>query len=392
MASFTPATYTATTTERIHTGRPFAEGVKAEVERAGAKRVLLLIGATLEANTPIGPAVKAALGDRLVATYTGLGAHTPRDRVVAAAEAGRDANADLIVAVGGGSVIDGAKVVALALANDVRAATDLDGKHTSLNPDGSIADPAVEAPNLRIVAVPTTLSAAEFSGHAGCTDAASGRKHMFRHPLMTPRAIVLDPAAGLHTPEWLWLSSGIRAVDHAVEDLCSSNPHPFVDGTASQALKLLTRALPATHADPDDLQARHDAQVAAWLSMIGGSLGVLRGASHGIGRALGGAAGVAHGHTSCIMLPGVLRWNIGVNAERQAMVAEIMGRPGDAAADCVADLVKAIGQPGRLSEVGVTKAQLPGIAEKAMNDRSVRTNPRKIDGPDQVVEILETVL
>jgi maleylacetate reductase len=199
----------------------------------------------------------------------------------------------------------------------------------------------------------------------------------------------LDPALTLHTPEWLWLSTGIRAVDHAVEDLCSINTQPISEATAFQALRLLGRGLRAVKQDPADLSARLDCQLGAWMSIIGSSAGVHKGASHGIGHVLGGTAGVPHGYTSCVMLPHVLRYNHSVNAQQQQRVSEALGEPDKPACDVLADLVAQLGLPRTLREVGVKPEMLDVIARNAMHDRLIHTNPRKIHGPEDVRQILD---
>jgi maleylacetate reductase len=123
--------------------------------------------------------------------------------------------------------------------------------------------------------------------------------------------------------------------------------------------------------------------------MVGSQNGVTKGASHGIGHVLGGTAGVPHGYTSCVMLPHVLRFNRPVNAARQAWVAEALGMPGGEAADAVAALVGGLGLPQTLRDVGVRAEQLDVIAEGSMHDRMVHTNPRKIDGPAVVRQLLD---
>ncbi|MDE2580137.1 MAG: iron-containing alcohol dehydrogenase, partial [Rhodospirillales bacterium] len=145
----------------------------------------------------------------------------------------------------------------------------------------------------------------------------------------------------------------------------------------------------AVKADPADVAARLDCQIGAWLSVVGSQNGVAKGASHGIGHVLGGTAGVAHGYTSCIMLPHVLRFNEPETAERQLWVAEAMGRPGAAAANLVAALVAALGLPGRLRDVGVREEELDLIARESMHDRWVHTNPRKIAGWEVVRGLLD---
>ena len=201
---------------------------------------------------------------------------------------------------------------------------------------------------------------------------------------------ILDPAVSVHTPEWLFLSTGIRAVDHAVEDICSIDGQPIAEGASFHALRLLGRGLPAVKADPGDLDARLDCQIGAWMSMVGSQTGVSKGASHGIGHVLGGTAGVPHGYTSCVMLPHVLRFNHPVNPEKQARVSEALGRPGEPAAEVVAGLISGLGLPTRLRDVGVDPEQLDIIAEGSMHDRWVHANPRKIDGPAIVRALLDT--
>ena len=123
--------------------------------------------------------------------------------------------------------------------------------------------------------------------------------------------------------------------------------------------------------------------------MVGSQTGVSKGASHGIGHVLGGTAGVPHGYTSCVMLPHVLRFNYPVNVDKQTRVSEALGRPGEPAADAVAELIAGLGLPTRLRDVGVETGQLDLIAENSMHDRWVHTNPRKIDGPAVIRTLLD---
>jgi len=286
-------------------------------------------------------------------------------------------------------VTDAAKMVGLCLGNEVTEPGQLDRFAAKIEADGATYRPPVAPPGVRSIAVATTLSAGEFNAFAGCTDTERQVKESFGHRLMVPRVVILDPAITRHTPAWLFLSTGIRAVDHAVEGICSVAPQPFSDGASLHALRLLSRGLPAVHRDPTDLAARLDCQVGAWLSVAGSQGGVPMGASHGIGHVLGGTAGVPHGYTSCVMMPHVLRFNAEVNAQRQTWVSEAFGRPGVPAADVVTGLVSGLGLPGRLRDVEVRRDQLDTIARESMHDRWVHTNPRKIDGPAVVRELLE---
>jgi maleylacetate reductase len=375
--------------ESVIYGRPFAEALTEQVEASGANSVFLLASGTLARETDMVGQVRTALGNRLAGVHAKIGAHTPRSDVVDAAHAVRAAGADLLVTLGGGSVTDAAKMVTFCLANGVTDPAQLDDYRAVVGADGKIARPPAKPPAIRTIAVPTTLSAGEYTASAGCTDTARHVKESFGHPLMMPKSVVLDPRASLYTPKWLFLSTGIRAVDHAVEDICSPQCQPISEGASCHALKLLGRGLSGVKADPLDLDARLDCQLGAWMSMVGSQTGVPKGASHGIGHVLGGTAEVPHGYTSCVMLPHVLRFNAPVNAERQALVSEAMGRPGDPAGDVVAALIAGLGLPARLRDVGVKPEQLDRIAELSMHDRWIHTNPRKIDGPAVVRELLD---
>jgi maleylacetate reductase len=375
--------------DRVIYGRPFADVLGAEVDRLEARAVYVLASGSLARDTDVVAKIRGVLGNRCAGVTAKIGAHTPRTDVVEAANAAREAHADLVLTVGGGSVTDAAKMVGLCLGNDVTQPSALDAYRATTAADGSTIRPPVKAPAVRFIAIPTTLSAGEFNASAGCTDTARRVKESFAHPLMAARTVVLDPNVTVHTPQWLWLSTGIRAVDHAVEDLCSVNSQPMSDGASFHALRLLGAGLRAVRADPSDVAARLDCQLGAWMSMVGAQTGVTKGASHGIGHVLGGTAGVPHGYTSCVMLPHVLRFNHQVNAERQALVSEALGEPGGPAADVVAALIADLGLPGRLRDVGVKPEQLDAIAAHAMHDRWVHTNPRKIDGPPTVRTLLD---
>jgi maleylacetate reductase len=375
--------------ESVIYGRPFAEAIKEQVEHSGATAVFLLASGTLARETGLVGQIRDALGNRLAGVHARIGAHTPRTDVVDAANAARAAGADLLVTLGGGSVTDAAKMVAFCLGNGVSEPGKLDNHKAVVGADGKIARPQSRPPAIRTVAIPTTLSAGEYTASAGCTDTARHVKESFGHPLMMPKSVILDPRATLHTPEWLFLSTGIRAVDHAVEDICSPECQPISEGASYHALKLLGRGLLDAKAHPLDLEPRLECQLGAWMSMVGSQTGVPKGASHGIGHVLGGTAHVPHGYTSCVMLPHVLRFNHAVNAERQALVSAALGRPGDPAAEVVAGLIAALGLPQRLRDVDVKPDQLDRIAELSMRDRWIHTNPRKIDGPPVVRELLD---
>lgn len=364
-------------------GRPAHEAIVEQMDRLGTGRAFLMVSGTLNRQTDEIEKIRRALGSRCVGTFDAMPAHTPRAAVIAASEQARAASADLIVTIGGGSITDGAKAVQLCLANNVRTA---DGIETIRVHHG--VAPEMTAPTVRQISVPTTIAGGEFSALAGVTNEKTHVKEMLRHPLVMPRAAILDPWLSVRTPEWLWLSTGIRAVDHCVEGICSAEAHPYGDAQALKGLSMLAEALPRVKADGNDLDARMDCQIGTWLSTGPLASGVPMGASHGIGYVLGAEFDVPHGYTSCVMLPAVMRWNKSANAERQALVAAAMGHPGEDAGDVLDQFIRDLGLPRSLQDVRVGPEHFDRIAKAAMRTPWVPRNPRKIEDPAQVREIL----
>ena len=365
-------------------GRPASEAIIEQMNRLGSKRAFLMVSGTLNRETDVIENIRRTLGPRGVGTFDAMPPHTPRTAVIAATEQARAADADLIVTVGGGSITDGAKAVQLCLANNIRSPDDIDRIRA-----GRGASPQLNPPAVRQISAPTTIAGGEFSATAGVTNEKTKVKEALRHPLLMPRATILDPWLGAHTPEWLWLSTGIRAVDHCVEGICSREAHPYGDAQALRGLAMLAQALPRVKADAGDLDARMDCQIGTWLSTGPLASGVPMGASHGIGYVLGAEFGVPHGHTSCVMLPSVMRWNKSANAERQALVAAAMGHPNEDAGDVLDDFIRGLGMPRSLREVKVGPEHFDRIAQQAMATPWVPRNPRKIEEPAQVREILD---
>ena len=381
-----------TAMERVVFGRPAAEAVAETAERLGARRVFILAGSTLNRKTDAVRRIAQALGDRYAGVHDDMPAHSPRDAVIACANKAREAGCDLLVSVGGGSTTDGGKAVILCLEHDIREPDGLEPFRTVVDEiTGKRHFPQYRAPRVRQICVPTTLSGGEFNARAGITEPRLRLKQSFIHPGLIPLVVIFDPAVTVHTPEWLWLSTGVRAVDHAVETFCSIDGNAYTDSTALQALRLLGRGLPAVKRDPNDLDARLDCQVGAWNSMAAIVTGTRMGASHAIGHVLGGSAGVPHGYTSCVMLPAVLAFNAEVNGDRQAEISAALGAAGQPASEVIDRFIAGLGLPRRLRDVGVKREDLQRIATNCMLDDWTFSNPRPINGAQEIVPILESV-
>lgn len=351
------------------------------LDELGCRRVLLVTSKSLYRAGGAARQLEELLQARCVGAVAGVRPHSPREDVLVIAERFRADRADTFVALGGGSVCDAVKAARLCLGNAVASEGDFGRMRSGELP--------VDAPRGTFVMIPTTLAAGEYTAYAGVTDTRGLRKDAYFHPQLAPDVVLLDPAMTTSTPGSLWLSTGIRALDHAVETWCSRHATPYFDALALHAIRLLVPGLRHCHAGPNDLQARAQCQVASWLSIQGFVAGISFGCSHGIGHALGGVAGVPHGAASCIVLPHALEFNATVNGRRQATLSQIMGAPGVAAADLVAQLVDDLGLPRRLRDLGVAADVLPAVATEAMMSRHVRANPRPIESVAEVMAILE---
>jgi maleylacetate reductase len=374
--------------DRVRFGVPAAEGIGAEVAQRDAKRLFVVTSRSLNRKTSAVAEAIAPMQPLVVGLFDECIEHTPRETVIALTRRLRETQADLIVSIGGGTVIDTVKVALVCLAEGVDDIDAMGQWHQRVDADGTRHVPRPKPPPCRQIAVPTTLSGAEFSDLGGCTDTRHGTKHGYSGSHIGAAAVILDPAITLHTPDRLWLSTGIRAVDHAVEAICSVNAQPLVDATSVRALALLGRSLGAYALRPADLEARLDAQLGAWLAAFS-IRRVEYGASHGLGHALGADCGVPHGITSCVLLPTVMRWNAIACKAQQAEVAAALGDARRPAADLVEALVGKLGLPTRIGQLGIARERLAVIAAKGLVNPWVRSNPRRIDSATQLQEILE---
>lgn len=364
-----------------------------ELERAGILRPLIVTSNTLATKTDVVDQAVWAAGGRVAGVAHGIAAHVPRDGVQLLVDQARDVGADGFVALGGGTAIDAAKAAAACLGANVDINLAVDTYRAQIV-DGVRHIPELPGTPPPIIAIPTTLSGAEFTGVAGVTDSIRGVKDLLVSAALTPVTIMLDPALTVHTPAVLWHASGIRGVDHVVEGVYSKTHHLVADSALLGALAIFANDLAHTSEHPEDLDARERCQLAAMMALMY-LPNVGMGLSHGLGHQLGGRFGVIHGVTSCILLPHVMAYNRPVSAERQALLAPALGvaqssdptATAAAVAEAVARLIGAVDVPTRLRDVGVTTDSFADIAEEALGDVVIAGNPRN-PTHDEVVALL----
>jgi alcohol dehydrogenase len=354
----------------IHWGAgTLAAHLDRELTTREAVRAFVISTRSVANHPALGGRLRELLGGRLGGEFGAISQHAPASTVAAAVDAARDARPDILVSFGGGSPIDAAKSVAFALATGLDLRDPLAADHARRlrpRPDDLLPH----------IAIPTTLSAAELSGLAGFTTETDREKVGLRGEALIPAAVIFDAELSLHTPLDLWLSTGIRAVDHAVETLLASGSHPLPDTLALDALRRLRGGLLATHADPSDLAARTESQQGAWFSFTlpGPAAG---GLSHTLGKRIGSRHAIPHGVSSCLLLPHVMRYLAGRNPAPLARAAAALDvdtaeMPPELAArraaDAVADLIHALGLPQHLDQYGLSEADLEAAAGPVASD------------------------
>lgn len=362
------------------------------VDAAGGSRVMLVCGGRT-GRTRLVERVKAALGARLAVAFDAIVEHSGTRIVEEGARLAAQAGVDLLLAVGGGSASDTAKAIAILLAEGGPLAR----HHTVFVPPDRYIQQPLPNPKLPIIAIPTTLSAAEVTPGLGIRSEADGKKLLFWDIKLAPRLIILDPQANLEVPVTLMASTGMNAFAHCIEGLYSKVRNPISEGLALQGIRLLHEALPAVARAPQDTEARGRALVGAHLSglvIANARVGI----HHGVCHCLGALGGLPHGVANSVFLPHAMRYNLEVAAGQLKLAALAMGLdardlPDREAAllaiEATVEMQRAIGVPTRLRDTGLDRALFAAIADHALVDRGLFFNPRPTKSAGAVVELLE---
>ncbi len=321
----------ASPARRVLLGPGGLSQLRAEIDRAEMSKVVLVASATLASSTDVVSRVEDLLRGPHQATFTGVRQHTPENAVHQLSDLLDQTGANGVISLGGGSVIDGCKA--------------------AIHQCG--------ASGISHLAVPTTLSGAEFTASAGITDSATHRKRGVVDFAAAPSRVILDPEPTLHTPPRLWLATGIRALDHAVETVWAPEQDPLTTHLAVEAIRGLLVSLPACAEHPEDGQPRLAAQTAAWWAALG-LAGNTMGPSHHLGRILGATFEIPHGITSCVFLPATIAHQAAGDDSRIELLGPAFGvGSGDQVAARCRGFIASLGLPTTLSEAGLSPRDLP---------------------------------
>ena len=373
-------------TRRVLAGPGSRRALAEELDAIGARRVAIVTSPSV-ASQAMYRELRGLLGGRVAIEYCRIRPHPATGLIVELITLSAAARPDGYLAIGGGSVIDAAKLAAFGVAEQITDTGQLAG--LAVHAAGQKREPMRPARSQPrpVVAVPTTLSAAEWNGFAATVDTPTATKLLVRELSITPAVVCLDPELAASTPRALWASTGIRAVDHAVETIYARSAMPVTSALALGALSMLHRSLADSVHDPANLAAAQDCQWAAMMS-IAGVHNVPLGLSHAIGHQLG-ARGVPHGLTSCLTLPHVMRLLLPVTWQAQGLIATALGRAAaDEAADAVHDLIASLGLPFRLRELRVPRSSFRQIARATLDDVVSRESPGELT-EESVIGVLE---
>ena len=321
----------------------------------------------------------------LSAVFSGISPN-PRDvEIEAGCQAYRVGKHDAIIAIGGGSAMDGAKAIGMTVNSGVAL---WDFEYRKPLPVVSL-----DRPFPPFITIPTTAgTGAETESYSMVTDTAQGMKFCLAHPAMRPSQTILDPELTVGLPAHLTAWTGVDALTHAIEAYIVPAFHPLSDGAALEGLRLIAKWLPIAFREPENIAARGAMLTGSCLAGVAFNKGL--GLVHAISHMVGGEFDTQHGLTNAVILPVVMRFNLPGLDEKVQRIAQAMGLDDISADAVIAEIERLLDDvniPRSLTEIGVPADCAQGIAEKAMLDSAAGTNPRKAS-LEEVKFLVETAL
>jgi aldehyde dehydrogenase (NAD+) len=369
---------------KINSGPGSIASISHEASLLGATRALIL---TDQGVMSAGLTEKAqkALGSCCVGVFSDIPQDTSLATVDAATDAARELKADLIVSVGGGSVIDTGKWVSVVLKEG--------GKATDHYAFFRLTQPTVPH-----IVVPTTAgTGSEVTNAAVVKHTELDRKVFISDNMLYPRLAILDPAFTLSLPAGLTSTTAMDALTHACEGMMSINANLISDGHSLQAIRLIKKNLPVVIKDGANASARLDLQVASTLAGMSFTIAGI-GLAHAMAHTVGALYGVPHGAACGIMLPKVMRYNAEHATGALVQIAQALGvdttgmtdtQAALAAADALESLMEEVGAPMHLKDMGVAEDGLANCAFHALVDPCCIFNPRPVTDPNEVLELYQ---
>jgi alcohol dehydrogenase class IV len=375
----------ATPALRTFCGPDALAALPAQLDRAGVRRVVIFCDPSIPRwHGDALKRVESTLGERLAAMFADVEPHSPLPAVEAAARLLAEVRADAVIAVGGGSAVVTARAASILLA-EKRDVRDL---CTRRETDGRLSSPRLSAPKLPQWIVPTTPTTAYARAGSAVRDPATGERLALFDPQTRAQGIFFDPALALTAPVGLARSAALNAFAMAVEGLQAKTDDPLAEALLTHALDMLVESLPRLESAPEDPEVRLRLMLAALLSGQGSEY-----TSGGLAQALSHATGprstVANGVVEALLLPHTMRYNAPVTGQRLERIGTIVSRRSEGATSsqesavtAVERLLRSVGVPLRLRDVGVAGDSLPEIIAHALDDWFITRVPRTVDRHD----------
>ena len=373
--------------ERILHRTPAHKGLPELMDWFGYRRAYIVCSRTLNTQTDVISRIATTLGERCVGITDAVGEHSPLSNVLAGAREANALNADVIVSVGGGSVMDMCKTMQLCISEQVFDRSSLLQLQMKLSADGTEVIAATRtSPRVRQIAIPTTLATAEWTPVSTPIDEETHLKARFLTTAGSPHGIVYDPELLARTPLSLLLATGIRGLDHAINTACSTQPHPFASLMAEKAIQLYIENLPRLR-DNSDLEAFSNCQLATWYTGMG-QLSVPHGFSHWMVHIVGPYANIPHSEAACVLMLAQARWSERHAAVQHGNVLRLLGRSGSFA-DVLNELLADMGLPRSLQDLGLSAEQIESFIQPALDHPQVtRNNLRPITTAEDLRAVL----
>ena len=379
----------------IHAGKGALSELRAEVDRTKAQRAFVVCGKSVANKTDLIARVSANLGDKFAGVFDGVETSSPLPSVRAGAAAAREAGADLLVAVGGGSAMVTARAIIILLAEK----GDIHEICTQYPPGQAPVSPKLMAPKIPNILVLTTPSTAMTRAGTAVKDVESSHRLELFDPKTRPFAMIWDDDALLTAPADLYLSTAASALSGIVAGTASPRINPLSLADLLHALRLSLESLPQIRSDPNNTTARVNLVAASFLSNR--ALDSMRGRAFGIISSLGHVIdtlypNISHGDSSSLTTSWCMRFNLEQTSGGLARLAQALGvadglpekEAAKRAPDFIEDFYRKLGMPVRLRDSGIPQQDIERIAHHAMGDFYLHQNARKVKHQSELSELL----
>jgi len=367
---------------KIVFGPGTAKEVGMEVDELKRARALIVTDQAL-VQTDLVKMVQKVLGKKCVGIFSDVVPDTGLHIVNAGTEYGRKLEADVLVSVGGGSVIDTAKGMAICLAKGGKL-----GDHAGFN--------ILSGPITPHIAIPTTAgTGSEVTYVAIIKDHEQKKKLLFADNYLIPNVAILDPHMTIGLPRLMTAATGMDALSHCVEAIHSRQSQPVADALAFHGIRMIREFLPRAVENGGDIIARGQMLIAACIAGAAFSNAQV-GLVHALAHSVGAKFGVPHGIANSVLLPHCILYNLDACVDKYSQIAQAMGRDvrgmeplkaAEQAASAIKEFSKTIGMPQTLREVNVEESGLEHCANDALTDGSIVYNPKLILDPEEILKV-----